>query len=237
MLNFSLSSEQKLQRQMFICKIKSSQDSWLTKFLWFWRRHSSKSSSQLIMYKYENANVTHTLISSHCQSKTDEINSWTKTDLMFSWSMWKISTSNIISEFQISIKSLRITLSSSLKMKRMKTWTYNFISRYSTFFQNENLWKNYQRIMFQLTFQNLMLSWLIFHLNQLMHWRLLWSTWLMFHLNQLMHWRLSWSTWMHSILKSRHIHQMSVKLTWMFKSLKKSLHQACLNQQFKHFCM
>ena len=138
---------------------------------------------------------------------------------MSSWNMWKILISNIASESQILIKSSRITLSSSLKMKRMKTWTCNFASRHSTFFQSEDLWKDHQRIMFQLTFQNLMLSWLIFHFNQLMQWR------------------LSWSTWMHSILRSRHIHQMSAKFTWMFKSLKKSLHQACLSQQLKHFCM
>ncbi len=219
MLNFSLSSEQKLQRQMSICKIESSQDSWSTKFSWFQRKNSSRSSSQLIMYKYENANVTHTLTSSRCQSKTDEINSWTETDSTSSWDMWKISTSNIVSKSQISIKSSRITLSSSLKMKRMKTWTCNFASKHSTFFQSEDLWKDHQRITFQLMFQNLTLSWL------------------MFHLNQLMHWRLSWSTWMHSILRSRHIHQTSVKFMQMFRSLKKSSHQACLSQQLKHFCM
>ncbi len=152
MLNFSLSSEQKLQRQMSICKIESSWDFWSMKLSWFQRRHLLRSSSQLIMYKYENANVTHTLISSHCQLKTDETNSWTETDSMFSWNIWKISTSNIVSESQILIESSRVMLSSLLKMKRMKTWTCNFANRHSTFFQSENLWKDHQRITFQLMF-------------------------------------------------------------------------------------
>ena len=128
-----------MQRQMSICKIKSLWDFWLTKFSWFQRKHSSRLSSQLIMYKYEDANVTHTLISNYCQLKTDETNSWTEINLMFSWSMWKISTSNIISESQILIKSSRITLSSLLKMKRIKTWICNFISKHLMFFQSEDL--------------------------------------------------------------------------------------------------
>ncbi len=218
MLNFSLSSEQKLQKQMFICEIESSQNSWLTKLSRLWRRHSSKSSSQLIMYKYENANATCTSISSRCQSKTDETNSWTETDLTHSWNMWKTSISNIVFESQISIESSRVTLSSSLKMKRMKTWTCNFANRYSTFFQSEDLWEDHQRITCQLMFQNLTLSWLTFRLNQLMHWRLLRSTW--------MHYS-----------RSRHKRQMIAKFTWMFRSLRKSSHQACWSQQFKHFCM
>ncbi len=218
MLNFSLSSEQKLQKQMSICEIKSSWDSWSTKLSRSWRRHSSKSSFQLIMYEYENANATRTLISSRCQSKTDETNSWTKTDSMHSWNMWKTLISNIIFESQILIESSRVTLSSSLKMKRMKTWTCDFANRHSTFFQSEDLWENHQRIMCQLTFQNLMLSWLTFRLNRLMHWR------------------LSRSTWMH-YSRSHHKHQMITKFTWMFRSLRKSLHQACWSQQFKHFCM
>ncbi len=108
MLNFSLNSEQKLWKQMFICKIKSSQDSWSTKFSWSWRRHSSRLSFQLIMYKYENANATCTSISSCCQLKTDETNSWTEIDLMHSWNMWKTLISNIIFKSQILIESSRI---------------------------------------------------------------------------------------------------------------------------------
>jgi len=218
MLNFSLSFEQKLWKQMFICEIESSWNSWSTKLSRSRRRHSLKSSSQLIMYEYENANATRTSISSHYQSKTNKINSWTETDLMHSWDMWKTSISNIVFKSQILIESSRVTLSSSLKMKRMKTWTCNFANRHSTFFQSENLWEDHQRITCQLMFQNLMLSWL------------------MFHLNWLMHWRLSRSTWMH-YSRSHHKHQMIAKFTWMFRSLRKSLHQARWSQQFKHFCM
>jgi len=197
-----LSSEQKLWKQMFICKIKSSWDSWSTKFSWFQRRHSLKSSSQLIMYEYENANATCTSISSRCQSKTDEINSWTETDLTHSWNMWKTSISNIIFESQILIESSRVMLSSLLKMKRMKTWTCDFANRHSMFFQSEDLWEDHQRITCQLMFQNLMLSWLTFRLNRLMHWR------------------LSRLTWMH-YSRSHHKHQMIAKFTWMFRSLRK----------------
>ncbi len=146
------------------------------------------------MYEYENANATRTSILSRCQSKTDETNSWTKTDLTHSWNMWKTSISNIIFESQILIESSRVTLSSLLKMKRVKTWTCNFVNKHSTFFQSEDLWENHQRITYQLTFQNLMLSWL------------------MFHLNWLMHWKLSWSTSMH-YSRSRHKHQMITKFT------------------------